>query len=148
MEHSICLKVHIDPSTPISSLLQSLGKEPSTSRVDGSTSIADALKACEREGCEYIIIRLDGAEKAVSASELLKALPLSPGEKIEVLATHSIPAFKPSTSLQSVVASMVLQGTSAIAIQEDGKISHIITLESLSKIIGLEIDVEELRGAD
>ncbi|MCE4604021.1 MAG: hypothetical protein F7B20_03535 [Aeropyrum sp.] len=147
MEHSICLRMSIDPSTPISSVLEALGEKPKVIVVPSETPISLALEECMRESCEFI--KVEGENEFVAPShELVKRVRTEGKKPISTLANEAIPSFDSYTSIQDVITTLILHGGDAAAITEDGRILSVVTLKTLSKVIALEIDVEELRGAD
>ncbi|BAA80585.1 hypothetical protein APE_1585 [Aeropyrum pernix K1] len=146
MESELCLNISLDPSTPISSIIDSVGVAHHVVYVDSGATVADAVEKCIKEGCEFIIVKGREGEFAVSISDAVKSY--SREKTAAELREEALFEASGNASIQKVITVLLASGKPGVAVKEGGRIVSIVALRLVSKLLSLEIDVEELRGAD
>ncbi|BAN90465.1 CBS domain-containing protein [Aeropyrum camini] len=146
MEGELCLHISLDPSTPISSIIDSVEVAHNIVYVDSGATVADAVDKCVHEGCEFIVVKSGEGEFAVSIGDAVKSY--SREKPVSELREEALFEVGGAASIQRVITMLLASGKPGVAVKEGGKIVSIVALRLVSKLLSLEIDVEELRGAD
>lgn len=148
--HRVCFRVILDPSTPVSSLLEA----PTVTGVSKPLVVREPMKASEAvrmcsEDCEVIVL-VDGdgrLRKAVSFARLAVAVALK-GD-IDINEVHDeVSVLGVDDSVEKLIEELVFHGGPVVIVDSRGRPLYVVGIQILSRILQEEVDVEEVRAAD
>ena len=148
--HRVCFRVIIDPSTPISSLLEA----PTVTGVSKPLVIERPVKASEAikmcgDGCEIVVV-VDSegrVKKAVSLARLA-AIMASRGD-ISINEVHDdVSILRVDDSVEKLIEELVFHGSPAVIVDFRGRPLYSVGTQILSRILQEEVDIEEVKAAD
>lgn len=146
----LCLRIALDPTTPIISVVQGAGGEVLIEPVlvNPEARLGDLAQTLRGKRAALLVYRERGGYRAV-APEALAARLGDLDARIGELPAIDLPVVGENDSIESL-ASLMLAGGSpyALIVDERGEPVAAVGLQLLSRLLQEEIDVEELRGAD
>ncbi|MCE4610934.1 MAG: hypothetical protein F7B17_03075 [Desulfurococcales archaeon] len=148
--HRVCFRVIIDPSTPVSSLLEA----PTVTGVskplivEGPVKASEAIRMCG-EGCEVVVV-VDSEgriRKAVSLARL--ASVVATRGDIDVSEVHDeVSVLSVDDSVEKLIEELVFHGGPTVIVDSRGRPLYSVGTQILSRILQEEVDVEEVKAAD
>ncbi len=146
----LCLRISLDPTTPVSSIIQASSGEGVVEPVIVSPEarLGDVAPAVRGRRAALLIYKYDGSYRAV-APEALAAHIGDLEARVGELPYIDLPVVRESVSIEALAAMMIAGGSPyALIVDERGEPVAVASLQLLSRLLLEEIDVEELRGAD
>ena len=147
--HKVCFRIAIDPSTPLSSLLEAPTMDgverPLT--VTPDTMISEALKRCR--GCSAIV-SIDDSGRLVKAvgSDKAAMYYVEKGDAPIRELPGEAPALGLDESVEKLVEELILHGGPVVIIDHSLKPVYVVGKPILARLLQEEVDVEEIRAAD
>ncbi len=147
--HRVCFKIAIDPSTPLSSLLEAPTidgvEKPVT--VAPSTMTSEALRACK--GCSAIVA-VDGDGKLVKAvgSDRAALYYIERGDVPVGELPGEAPLLGLDDSVEKLVEELILHGGPVVVVDRLSRPIYVVNRLILSRLLQEEVDIEEVRAAD
>jgi len=147
----LCLRIALDPTTPISSVLQSTGGEGVIEPVlvNPEARLADVAPAVKGKSSALLVYRGEDSGFKAVAPESLAAHIGDLEARIGDLPAIDLPVVGENDSIEGLASLMLAAGSPyALVVDERGEPLTVVGLQLLSRLLQEEIDVEELRGAD
>lgn len=152
MPGEACIPLSVDPSTPLSALIDSTVRGRAAKRIlilDPHMTVREAFEAMVREGVDIGVIQSGNHReyKIVTLSSL--ALSMGDADKPVITArTEEAPVVEESSSLEELLRYMLIYGSDIALVTVEGRPSYAVSLKLFSLLAFETLDVEELRGAD
>ena len=148
----LCLKLSIDPSTPLHSFVESTVTR-GVSRpleVRGDASIESIVRKCKLSGCRVIAVIDDDGRlvKALDFNIVAAALAAGSASRLSDLSEHEVPVLGSEEPVYRLIEVLLLHGPPVLVVDQIGRPLYAIDSQAASSLVEEEIDVEELRGAD
>ncbi len=146
----LCLRIALDPTTPISSVIQGTNGDGIVEPVlvNPEARLGDVAPAVKGKRTALLVYKENDSYKAV-APEALAAHIGDLEARIGELPSIELPVVGENDSIEGLAAMMLAGGSPyALVVDERGEPLSIVSLQLLSRLLQEEIDVEELRGAD
>jgi hypothetical protein len=149
-EHRVCFKVLLDPSTPLSSMLEASTVKgvarPLVAR--GEEPASQVIGKCGGECHVVAVVDAEGRViKAVSYYRLA-AMLASRGDFKVSEAPSDVPVLGVDSPVQRLIEEIVLHGAPVLVVDHRGRPLYSVDNQIMSQLLQEEIDVEEIRGAD